>query len=742
MVMRPLGLISPRWSVTTDIKEDTLLGSKELQEVKIPSTWKAQEDICLWKHLLQQLWYHVMVVVVMIGVTKLKMVQLPLHSWLTLLQVITLSTSKINTITYKTGLESVKARLIVYKKNESVYEEDIKLLKRNFLPPKLNLSGLKEFVNESIVTEPTVKKPEVKTNEAKASANKPKVIMKKLMKDMLPLEVTPKEKKSQAEVIHALKDPSWIEAMQKELLQFKLQEVWTLVDFPYGKRAIGTKWVFRNKKDERGIVIRNKAILVAQGHTQEEGINYDEVFAPVARIEAIRLFLAYASFKDFAVYQMDVKSVFLYGKIKEGIYVCQPPGFKDPNFPDKVYKVEKALYGLHQAPRAWYETLSTYLLENRFHRGKIDKTLFIRRHKDDILLVQVYVDDIIFGSSKKELFKNVSTPMKTQKPLLKDEDGKEVDVHMYRSMIGSLMYLTSSRSDIMFAVCIVDFLNANPIKYALTVNPTVYTSCIEQFLAIVKAKTINGKGKLQALVDGKKIIITESNIRIGLQLDNAEGVDCLPNAVIFEQLALMGTMASTIICLSTNQKFNFSKYIFESMVKKLDNVNKFLMYPRNMKMIGKGFSRRDTPLFPTMMVQAQEDMGEGLANPTNPYHTPTITQPSTSQPQRLRKTKRKDNELPQTSVPTSVADKAINKEMDDSLERATTTATSLDAKQDRGNVSKTQSKATPNEPGSQGTNSGGGPRYQETMGDTAAQTRSERVSKISNDPQLARFNTP
>ncbi|GJT45152.1 putative ribonuclease H-like domain-containing protein [Tanacetum coccineum] len=182
-------------------------------------------------------------------------------------------------------------------------------------------------------------------------------------------------------VIHALKDPSWIEAMQEELLQFKLQEVWTLVDLPNGKRAIGTKWVFRNKKDERGIVIRNKARLVAQGYTQEEGIDYDEVFAPVARIEAIRLFLAYASFKDFVVYQMDVKSAFLYGKIEEEVYVCQPPGFEDPDFPDRVYKVEKALYGLHQAPRAWYETLSTYLLDNEFQRGKIDKTLFIKRYQ-------------------------------------------------------------------------------------------------------------------------------------------------------------------------------------------------------------------------------------------------------------------------------------------------------------------------------------------------------------------------
>ncbi|GJU44307.1 putative ribonuclease H-like domain-containing protein, partial [Tanacetum coccineum] len=317
-------------------------------------------------------------------------------------------------------------------------------------------------------------------------------------------------------VIHALKDPSWIEAMQEELLQFKLQEVWTLMDLPNGKRPIGTKWVFRNKKDERGIVIKNKARLVAQGYTQEEGIDYDEVFAPVARIEAIRLFLAYALFKDFVMYQMDVKSAFLYGKIEKEVYVCQPPGFEDPDFPNRVYKVEKALYGLHQAPRAWYETLSTYLLDNGFQRGKFDKTLFIKRDKGDILLVQVYVDDIIFGSTKKSLctefekmmhkkfqmssmgklifflglqvkqkedgifisqdkyvteilknfgftdVKTTSTHMETQKPLLKDEDGEEVDVHLYRSMIGSLMYLTSSRPDIMFAVCACARYQVNP----------------------------------------------------------------------------------------------------------------------------------------------------------------------------------------------------------------------------------------------------------------------------------------
>ncbi|GJY24532.1 putative ribonuclease H-like domain-containing protein [Tanacetum coccineum] len=219
----------------------------------------------------------------------------------------------------------------------------------------------------------------------------------------------------------------------------------------------------------------NKAKLVARGYTQEEGIDYDVVFTPVARIKTIRLFLAYASFKDFVVYQMDVKSSFLYGKIEEEVYVCQPLGFEDPKFPDKVYKVEKTLYGLHQAPRAWYETPSTYLLDNGFKRGQIDKTLFIKRIKSDILLVQVYVDDIIFGSTKKELcadfenqdkyvdeilkkfsfstVKTASTPMETSKPLLEDAEAEDVDVHLYRSMIGSLMYLTASRLDIIFVLC-------------------------------------------------------------------------------------------------------------------------------------------------------------------------------------------------------------------------------------------------------------------------------------------------
>ncbi|GJX35031.1 retrovirus-related pol polyprotein from transposon TNT 1-94 [Tanacetum coccineum] len=428
-----------------------------------------------------------------------------------------------------------------------------------------------------------------------------------------------------------------------------------LLDQEESKKALNG--FSRIKKDERGIVIRNKARLVAQGYTQEEGIDYDECL--------------------------------LYGKIQEEVYVCQPPGFKDPDFLDRVYKVEKALYGLHQAPRAWYETLSTYLLDNGFQRGKIDKTLFIKRHKGDILLVQVYMDDIIFGSINKELcnafeklihekfllgitkVKIASTPMETQKPLPKDEDGEEVDVYMYRSIIGSLIYLTSSRPDIMFTVCACDRYQVNPkvshlyavkriFRYlkgqlklglwypkdspfdlvAYTDSDYVGASLDKKSkigakksvrlmmgmlfgmeLELMLAKTINGEVQLHALVDGKKIVIAESSVRRDLQLADEEGVP----------------------------------------------------------------------------------------QPSDPIE--------------------------------NVEDEAVYKELGDILVRATTIASSLEVEQDSGNINKTQSKATPNESSSQGTNSGGGPWCQETIGDTIAQTRLKSVSKHSNDSLLKRGNT-
>nr|GEU63714.1 ribonuclease H-like domain-containing protein [Tanacetum cinerariifolium] len=344
--------------------------------------------------------------------------------------------------------------------------------------------------------------------------------------------------------------------------------------------AVGSKWVFRKKLDEKGIVIRNKERLVAQGHTQEEGIDYDEVFAPVARIEAIRLFLAYASFKHFVVYQMDVKSTFLYRKIEEDVYVCQPLGFKDPDFPNKVYKVENALYGLHQAPRA--------------------------------------CDYAGASLDRKSTTGGWEVNYANMQGIIQNDDWNEVE-----QLLRIELRLTLSEG----FEQIIDFLNVNPIKYALTIH---------------------------AKVDRKKAIISEATIKRDLKFKDEGGIDCLSNKVIFEQLTLMSsTMDSAIICLATNQKFNFSKYIFEKIV----------------------------------------------------------------------------------------VDEAVNEEMYDSLERATTTATSLDAEQDRGNISKTQSKATPNEPSSPETSSGGGPRRQDTMGDTIAQTRSKNVSKQSNDPPLSRVNT-
>ncbi|GKA77805.1 hypothetical protein Tco_0784342 [Tanacetum coccineum] len=241
----------------------------------------------------------------------------------------------------------------------------------------------------------------------------------------------------------------------------------------------------------------------------------------------------------------------------------------------------------------------------------------------------------------------------------------------------------------------VDFLNAQPIRYALTINPTIYVSCIEQLWATAKVKTVNGEVQLQAIVDTKKIIITESTVRRDLQLEDTEGVDCLHNATIFEQLTLIGskttvwnefssTMASVIICLDTNQKFNFSKYIFKSMVKNLDNVGNFLMYPRFVQVfLDKQLEGMAT----------HNEVDEGSANPIDPHHTPTIIQPSTSQPQKKqkpRKPKRKDTQIPQSSGPTNnVEDEDVNEEMDDSLVRAATTATSLDVEQDRGNINKT-----------------------------------------------------
>ncbi|GJR94764.1 putative ribonuclease H-like domain-containing protein [Tanacetum coccineum] len=621
---------------------------------------------------------------------------------------------------------------------------------------------------------------------------------------------------------------------------------------------------------------------------------------------------------------MDVKSAFLYGTIEEEVYVTQLSVFKDPDNLDKVYKVVKALYGLHQAPRAWYETLANYLLGNGFKRGKIDQTLFIKKQKGDILLVQVYVDDIIFGSTNKELCTGFEKLMKDkfhmssmgeltfflglqvqqkedgifiidlEKPLVKDGDANNVDVHLYRSMIGSLMYLTTSRPDIMFAVCacarfqvtpktshllavkrIFRYLKGKPtlglwysrdspfklvdilavqeancgdtstteagicadasccgtstldkqaasqkevgtlrylslvvplkkvgdeavhkelgdrmeraattassleaeqesgsgprcqdtilggvdaqtsgedsmkllelmanctktvcmlkltliavkitvasyfttvmasgiaasssympaegaiyrylefgIRYALTVNPTIYTSCIEQFWATARAKTVNGERQIQALIDKKKVILMETSIRSDLHLEDAGGIDCLPTATIFEELARMGakstawnefssTMASLIICLATNQNFNLSKYIFDAMLGDMSHHKKIfvnLSHTKkifaNMKREGKDFSRRITPLFETMMVQPTQDEGVNSRIPVDSLQIPITTQPSSfrSQKKQSRRKQRKDAAITQEelqqgdSVPTPSNDPPLSEKAKD-----------------------------------------------------------------------------
>nr|GEW28963.1 hypothetical protein [Tanacetum cinerariifolium] len=529
-----------------------------------------------------------------------------------------------------------------------------------------------------------------------------------------------------------------------------------------------------------------------QGHTQEEGIDYEEVFAPVARIKAIRLFLAYSCFMGFMAYQMDVKSAFLYGTIKEEVYVYQPPGFEDLDYPDKVYQVVKGHYGLDQAPRAWYETLANYLLENGYQRGKIDQTLFIKKQKVDILLVQQKEDGIFISQDKyvAEILrkfgltdgKSASTPIDTEKHLLKDPNGEDVDVHTYRSMIGSLMYLTSSRLDIMFAVCTCAHFQVTPKASHLHVvkrifryfkgkphlglwypkdspfNVVAYSDSDYDGASLDRKSTIGGCQFLGCRLIywqcKKQTVVTTSSTEakyvaaasccaqvLGIQnqlldygynfmyttiyIDNGStiSIDCLPNEEIFAELARMGyekpstkltfykaffspqwkflihtilqcmsakrtawneyssSMASAVICLATGRKFNFSMYIFNSLVRNVDSSSKFYMYLRflqlmiaaqvgdltshttkytspalaqkvfvNMRRVGKGFSRVNTPLFEGMLVQQKaaddvddvvidnvlandvadvvaDDVVYAASKPTLPSPTPAITPP-------------------------------------------------------------------------------------------------------------------
>ncbi|GJV88559.1 retrovirus-related pol polyprotein from transposon TNT 1-94 [Tanacetum coccineum] len=316
----------------------------------------------------------------------------------------------------------------------------------------------------------------------------------------------------------AMTEPSWIDAMQEEIHEFERLEVWELVPCPDNVFLIKLKWIYKVKTDESGGVLKNKARLVAQGFRQEEGIDFEESFAPVARIEAIHIFVAYAAHKNMIIYQMDIKTDFLNGELKEEVYVSQPEGFVDQDNPSHVYKLKKALYGLKQAPRAWYDMLSSFLISQQFSKGAVDPTLFTRHAGNDILLVQIYVDDIIFAStntamcdefanqmtnkfkmsmmgkmsfflglqisqSPRGIFINqskyaseivkkyglhttdyVDTPMIENKKLDEDLQGKPVNATLYRGMIGSLMYLTSSRPNLNYVFCLCARYQAKPTE--------------------------------------------------------------------------------------------------------------------------------------------------------------------------------------------------------------------------------------------------------------------------------------
>ncbi|GKD30845.1 retrovirus-related pol polyprotein from transposon TNT 1-94, partial [Tanacetum coccineum] len=239
----------------------------------------------------------------------------------------------------------------------------------------------------------------------------------------------------------AVTEDSWFEAMQNEIHEFDRLEVWVLVPKPIGVMIIALKWIYKVKLDEYGDVLKNKARLVAKGYHQEEGIDFEESFAPVARIEAIRIFIANAATKNMIIYQMDVKTAFLNGDLQEEVFVSQPEGFEDPNNPTHVYRLKKALYGLKQAPRAWYDTLSKFLMANNFFKGAVDPT-------DELQILDV--DDgtnVVFLRTTNP----VDTPMVDRLKLDEDLKGILVDQTRFRGMVGSLMYLTASRPDLVFA---------------------------------------------------------------------------------------------------------------------------------------------------------------------------------------------------------------------------------------------------------------------------------------------------
>ncbi|GJT11747.1 putative ribonuclease H-like domain-containing protein [Tanacetum coccineum] len=528
-----------------------------------------------------------------------------------------------------------------------------------------------------------------------------------------------------------------------EIFEEHAMKVWTLVDLPNGKRAIRTKWVFRNKKDERGIVIRNKARLVAQGYNQEEGIDYDEVFAHIARIEAIRLFLVYASFIGFIMYQMDVKSAFLYGTIKEEVYVCQPPSFEDLQFPDKVYKVEKALYSLYQAPRSWYETLSTYLLENGFRRGTIDKTLFIKKEKCNILVKQK--DDGIFISQDKYVA-----------DILKK----------------SLMYLTASRPDIMFAVCACARFQVTP--------KVSHLHAVKRIFRYLKGQPKLGLWYPRDSPFDLETFFDSDYAGASLDRKSTTGAEYVAAAnccgqVLWIQNQMLDYGFNFIntkihidnestICIVKNPVFHSKTkhieirhhFIRDSYEKRLIQVIKIHTDHNVVDLLTKAFdvssdefgvktgsckvnaARQDLVLLGEIISESSVRSNlhfndeDGVTSLTNSEilenlafmgyeieeQVPAI---ATSHPQKTQTPRQAkigwDTEIPQSSgPPKKVGDEAVYTGEDYRVERDATTAASLDVEQDSGNILKTQSTKIPSVPLSQGIGTSSSPRCQEAMG--------------------------
>nr|GEX69958.1 hypothetical protein [Tanacetum cinerariifolium] len=251
----------------------------------------------------------------------------------------------------------------------------------------------------------------------------------------------------------ALTQSCWIEAMKKELNEYERIKVWELVPRPDKVMVITLKWIYKVKLDELGGILKNKARLVARGYHQEEGIDFEEFFALVARLEAIRIFLVFVAHKNMVVYQMDMQTEFLNGNLREEVYVSQPGGFMDQDNPNYMYKLKKALYGLKQAPRAWYDMLSSFLISKDFSKGSVDPTLFIHRNENDLLVKYGF-----------ESCDPVNTPMVEKSKLDEDKEGKAVDPSHYHSMIGTLLYLTASRTDLQFAICMCARYQAQPTK--------------------------------------------------------------------------------------------------------------------------------------------------------------------------------------------------------------------------------------------------------------------------------------